>query len=78
MSKQPTTTEPSAPIVTTGVESSKVPATTAPETPKKSTTAASASGTPESVASKDTDKQKKKKNRLSFFNKLKEKFHHEK
>ncbi|KAF2805195.1 uncharacterized protein BDZ99DRAFT_524907 [Mytilinidion resinicola] len=74
MSKQPTTAE-TAPVVTTGVESSKVPAKSTPETPKKNGEA-SAVGTPESVAS--TDKKQKKKNRLSFFGKLKEKFHHDK
>ncbi|KAF2503383.1 hypothetical protein BU16DRAFT_521972 [Lophium mytilinum] len=73
MSKQPTTAE-STPVVTTGVESSKVAAKSTPETPKKNGEA-SAVGTPESVAS---DKKQKKKNRLSFFGKLKEKFHHDK
>jgi len=81
MSKQPTTTEQTAPVVTTGVESSTTEAksTPAPETPKKGherSATEAVKGTPDSVrsgASKDTNGKKKK--RFSFLNKLKEKFH---
>lgn len=71
MSKQPTTTQQTEPVVTTGVQSNTTAEkSTAPETPKKDN-APSNTGTPESVASGTTDKKKK---RRSFFGKLKEKF----
>lgn len=70
MSKQPTTTEQTQPVVTTGVGSSTTAAKTAPATPHKPTVS-SAKGTPESISSNTTDKKSK---RRSFFGKLKDKF----
>jgi hypothetical protein len=72
MSKQPTkSTEQTQPIVTSGVESTTVPAKSTPETPKKATIAESSNGTPQSIASDTTDR--KKKNRRSFFGRIKDK-----
>jgi hypothetical protein len=69
MSKKPTI-EQTQPTVTTGAgETTTTDAKTTAETPKKEGSAA-----PESVASAVTDKEKKKKNRRSFFGKLKDKF----
>ncbi|ORY08361.1 hypothetical protein BCR34DRAFT_13025 [Clohesyomyces aquaticus] len=74
MSKKPTTTEQTAPVVTTGAESSKVEAKStpaaapaAPETPVRNSEASSSKGTPGT--------EDKKKKRRSIFGKLKEKLH---
>jgi hypothetical protein len=67
MSKQPTTTTQTEPVVTTGVQTGTIPEKSTADTPKKDT-APSTTPTPESVAAD------KKKKRRSFFGKIKEKF----
>jgi hypothetical protein len=73
MSKQPTkSTEQTQPIVTSGVESTTVPAKSIPETPKQETVAESSNGAPQSIAS-DATADRKKKNRRSLFGRIKDK-----
>jgi hypothetical protein len=72
MSKAPTkATEQSQPVVTSGVESSKMPAQSTPATPQKKEAPSSSTATPESIASSTTTDKKKK--RTSIFGKLKAK-----
>lgn len=65
MSKQPTTNTQTEPVVTTGIQSSTAPEKSTAEAARKD---APSTTSPESVA------DKKKKNRRSFFGKLKDKF----